>query len=485
MKFLLHFALALCASSTPPALAIEPGGASRAPNSEATAAGRSTARSKASPFGRQSACQSNFLEDVHPPGVTQPREFALVQGGGPWTFHLFYSRRNLLTYADPQLGPDATEKNLGHAVSNDLNTWVVVDTAAIAVRLGRWDSQRVWAPSVIRKGSTYFMFYSGEDAAGEQRIGVATSTDLMSWAQGDSVVFGGDGGNAGSWVDPDPSDLRDPFVMEDPADPTQWLLYFAARTHEFPGMAAGFVRLPAGSTEHAVVTAGGPMWATQQDRQSSLESPHVFQRAGRWWLLFTKPASPRDTVFAVSTTTDPTDTVTAVWSSHQHISSLVPPSEGSAYNPWRGTEYLRIAGAGAGKEYFAGSVPGEETIRYTQVEDAGAPFVFQGACPNALAVGEDPRPTSAPELRLLRSPLVKGPIELELTLAVPARASITVLDAQGRKVHTIAEDQFPAGRTTLRWNGIGVDGAPLASGVYFATLVVGNERRSVRVPFVR
>ncbi len=61
------------------------------------------------------------------------------------------------------------------------------------------------------------MFYSGVDDNGEQRIGLATSSDLVTWAQGDSVF---QATQAGDWVDRAPpgyggdAQLRDAFVME-------------------------------------------------------------------------------------------------------------------------------------------------------------------------------------------------------------------------------------------------------------------------------
>src|SRR5262249_49044794 len=153
--------------------------------------------------------------------------------------HLFYIRSNQLSKSRCPGATTCLEKNLGHAVSNDLGSWTVLDTAAISVRAGNFDSQNVWAPTIIRKGVKYFMFYTGVDNNGIQSIGRATSTDLMQWSQEDQVLTRT---NAGSWVDQNGTDLRDPYVMEDPNAPGQYLLFFTARTKEFPGMAVGFVK---------------------------------------------------------------------------------------------------------------------------------------------------------------------------------------------------------------------------------------------------
>jgi hypothetical protein len=85
------------------------------------------------PFEPLSGCQENFVEGIYPPDETsvppdaiQPKDFAFVPGGwtsaGTWTFHLFYIRQNQWTKLYHG-GEDFTEKNLGHAVSNDLHGW--------------------------------------------------------------------------------------------------------------------------------------------------------------------------------------------------------------------------------------------------------------------------------------------------------------------------------------------------------------------------
>ncbi len=182
----------------------------------------------------ESGCMQNFFERVFDdPYEIQPKDFAFVLGGwtpaGLWTFHLFYIRQNQwMTARD---GDDRnTAKNLGHAVSNNLEDWpskdslgvLVIDTTAIKTRLGRFDSNHVWAPSIVRRGLTYYMFYTGVDDAGQQRTGLATSTDLVTWTQGDSVY---DVPRAGDWIEPTTKDFRDPFVMADPNVPGDWLMY--------------------------------------------------------------------------------------------------------------------------------------------------------------------------------------------------------------------------------------------------------------------
>jgi predicted GH43/DUF377 family glycosyl hydrolase len=67
---------------------------------------------------------------------------------------------------------------------------------------GTWDSLRVAEPSLVRSDDGLLLFYTGFDEDGIGRIGVATSTDGVTWSRGDGPVFEGaqewDGGSVGN-----------------------------------------------------------------------------------------------------------------------------------------------------------------------------------------------------------------------------------------------------------------------------------------------
>ncbi len=75
-----------------------------------------------------------------------------------------------------------------------------------------WDDFKIRAPSVIKVGATYIMYYEGEDAAGHKRqIGRATSNDGVTWVKtGANPVL--TPGAAGSW---DALEVRYPSVHFD------------------------------------------------------------------------------------------------------------------------------------------------------------------------------------------------------------------------------------------------------------------------------
>lgn len=100
--------------------------------------------------------------------------------------HAFYLR------ASRALGdPNRRHRNpyIGHAISENLKDWTVVQDAVAISESPAWDSWTTWTGSVVRdKDGTWWMFYTGtsrEDSGDEQRVGAATSKDLMTWTKVD------------------------------------------------------------------------------------------------------------------------------------------------------------------------------------------------------------------------------------------------------------------------------------------------------------
>jgi len=48
---------------------------------------------------------------------------------------------------------------------------------------GKWDSNVLWRPCVVKTDSSFLMWYNGEDGTGVDRIGLATSSDGVSWTR--------------------------------------------------------------------------------------------------------------------------------------------------------------------------------------------------------------------------------------------------------------------------------------------------------------
>lgn len=71
---------------------------------------------------------------------------------------------------------------IGHLVSRDGINWIELPTALYTGKPGEFDSDQIWTMGVFRNNGKWFMLYTGNEKNGlVQRIGLATSDDLMTW----------------------------------------------------------------------------------------------------------------------------------------------------------------------------------------------------------------------------------------------------------------------------------------------------------------
>ncbi|MCP4545570.1 MAG: T9SS type A sorting domain-containing protein [bacterium] len=100
--------------------------------------------------------------------------------------------------------------------------------------------------------------------------------------------------------------------------------------------------------------------------------------------------------------------------------------------------------------------------------------------PTGQTFSDDPLtsvPESAPTFTLSQNfPNPFNPsTEIWFSLGAEEKVSVTIYDISGRLIRTLARNRnFTAGRRSLTWEGCGDDGRPLASGVYFCRLQVGE-----------
>ena len=247
-----------------------------------------------------------------PAAPFRPKDFALAKYNGQ--YHLLYINHD----NTPNV---VTETNLGHAVSPDLRHWTPLPPVLAAHSLTNADYDHIWAPSIIKKGSTYIMYFTGvhDDGIhtnGVQTIRFAISSNLTDW-----TVFP-------SWLDYecgmvpwalcDPAfvnygDFRDPCVIRDPhptdtGDPPGWLMYYV--THPTSdAIAQGIPGSNDPDPNHVSYVVGmasatydgplnmydlKPLWATHRayptgGHFNTIESPTVFSHtssgATGWFLI--------------------------------------------------------------------------------------------------------------------------------------------------------------------------------------------------------
>jgi beta-fructofuranosidase len=114
--------------------------------------------------------------------------------------------------------------SIGHAVSNDLHHWRLLPDAVRPGAPGSWDDLATWTGSVIERDGRWYMLYTGINSSERglvQRIGLATSDDLVSWTKHPkSPVIEADGRwydllDLDRWRD---QSWRDPWVFEQNGD---------------------------------------------------------------------------------------------------------------------------------------------------------------------------------------------------------------------------------------------------------------------------
>lgn len=102
-------------------------------------------------------------------------------------------------------------------------------------------------------------------------------------------------------------------------------------------------------------------------------------------------------------------------------------------------------------------------------------FLFENR--GATAVAERPLP-----VRFALHPNVPNPFnpqtEIRYDIAEPAQVLITISGIGGRHVRTLVREYVPAGSYTVRWDGTGDDGAPVASGIYLCGMHVNTRQAS-------
>jgi hypothetical protein len=463
-------------------------------------------------------CSAQYFEELllSPPSPlgyeVQPKDFSFTPGfvdatTNRYALHLFYIRHNYWYYqppGNPSLWhPELDEKNLGHAWTSDFVSWHgpaagdKTDTTGIKVRSGKFDELHVWAPTIIKKSNgdpTFYMFYTGvrnEGGRENQRIGVATSTDLNTWTQVDSVVLSAP---QVLWVKTNPTahyggsqQLRDPFVLEYPIGSGSYIMYFVAvdsSTGSAEDMSVGAAK----STDLRTWSPlPKPFAATQrptlQGHTHIVESPHVFAHNGQWWMPYT--VGENEVFFETSPSADPADTVAAHWTNPVWLRG-VSQGQPAQVQYWHASEHL---GSGS-TEWLAAFNDNAISIDITgifQTDSVGVDSL-KLTCPSeppTAGVGDPKGLPSQLRLAVLHPYLGSASVGLRLELPWRAPVHLAIYDIAGRKLTTLINREMPAGVSNVGWSGTDDSGRRVASGIYFVRLSSAKGARVSRIVMLR
>jgi beta-fructofuranosidase len=167
---------------------------------------------------------------------------------------------------------------IGHAVSSDLCTWRVLPDALGPGPAGAFDDLATWTGSVLEHGGRWHLLYTGvsrAEAGAVQRVGLASSGDLVRWdrhglvSEADPTWYG-------------TTEWRDPWLVWD-EDTQRFHMLVTATAAQGPAGARGVIG-HASSTDMRTWEAGPPLSRPGEFRQ--LEVPQLVHVGGAWRILF-------------------------------------------------------------------------------------------------------------------------------------------------------------------------------------------------------
>jgi hypothetical protein len=269
------------------------------------------------------SCYEDNVSIFKPSDGMKSLDFSIVEKDG--VYHVIHIRgEELPWWTYPQT-------TFGHETSTDLNNWTNQGPISLLGSAGEWNDKQIWAPYIYEEDGTYYMYYTGVhyDANHQynaQRIGLATSTDLVNWTDAASTCdgIGGQGcvlDCSAAWSTWDQyagaawkGDCRDAYVTK--WDDTYYM-FLSAKKEE--GATDRMVIAYATSNDLLNWTLQDPINATLS---GTAESPTVTEHNGTYYMFGTR----YDHIQYYTTTTP---TIAASWVdqgyAHQHFANEAEP----------------------------------------------------------------------------------------------------------------------------------------------------------------
>ncbi len=250
-------------------------------------------------------CPEQDMIVFYPDLAYAAQDFALVNDSNG-DLHTIYIR---FVPGSSWLTDPTNSMDFGHESSTNLTNWTYYEAPLnISETIGDWDDEHVWAPSIVYNDvdGLYYMHYTGvTDGFTEgpsnhkERIGLATSNDLITWDKyiGNTcdgttgigclfdcnVTWGAWGTIENSWT----YQCRDPFVFKDSVSGDWYMVYTTVPDpfawNSIVGMAKSTDLISWTDVKGLDVTLS-----------SKAESPHVYEHNGLYYLFWTTPITGND-----------------------------------------------------------------------------------------------------------------------------------------------------------------------------------------------
>lgn len=178
--------------------------------------------------------------------------------------------------------------SIGHALSQDLINWRVLPDALRPAPEDKdtWDNFTTWTGSMIKHAGQWYLFFTGANRQEKglvQRIGLATSTDLINWKKHP----------ANPLIEADPRwyELLDLEMWHDQAWRDPWLF-------ELDGLFHAFITARSNIGHKSARGAIGHAWSTDlfnwqvgppvvvPGQFGHMEVPQIVEIGGRYYLIF-------------------------------------------------------------------------------------------------------------------------------------------------------------------------------------------------------
>jgi hypothetical protein len=172
----------------------------------------------------------------------------------------------------------------------------------------------------------------------------------------------------------------------------------------------------------------------------------------------------------------------AAWDVTREVCVTYRPSRGDTFYEW--VSPVHGGGTFRSNPTVTANDEGRAFVAWQDSRNGGYSDIY-AAAGDMTAIGEQSEPRQLrPVCRITPSPS-RGPARIEFKLKMPGRAKLGVYDITGTQIRGLADSQLEAGTHQFSWDGRGMHGEEVPSGIYFVRLVAPDTDTSLKLQFFR